>query len=232
MNDELLGAYLDGELDSEARRKLARDLGENFGANLRLKRMKQADNLLREAIPPLPAAADDTLARRILQSAPVRRFAWVAPLRAYAPLAAALALAVLAGRMSAPAPAPETGGAASMRIEASLADALDRNLSGETAPILGGEAQMALSLRAEDGALCRQFRLTSGPHISDALACREEGAWRMLVQVAAAQAAAGYSTAGEGAGSALDAAIESLGVVTVLDESEEREAIASAWRTN
>ena len=151
--------------------------------------------------------------------------------RALAPLAAAAVLGLLVGRLA--MPAPDLGaGLASLRIEPTLARALDQTQSGATASVLGGEAEMALSFKAEDGVTCRQFRLTSTHGASDALACRQDGEWRLRAQVAlGADGLGGYRTAGAAeAQSALDVVVDAMGAVVVLDADEESEAIKNDWR--
>ena len=51
LNDDLIGAYLDGELDAERGAMVERQLRYDSGAVARLKRMRTADQLLRQAFP-------------------------------------------------------------------------------------------------------------------------------------------------------------------------------------
>ena len=235
MNDELLGAYSDGELDAEKRLLIEMNLAQNYGAALRLENMKHADDLLREAIPRTAADVQDPMARLILENVtPMRRLPRFN--RDFYQRVAAIAAAALfgvfvgvggSGLTRAPAGAVD----ARMHVDAALASILDTTASGESAPIMGGEAKIALSVQTPDGRFCRQFRLTSGADVSDALACRDSGRWRMVVQsVAQAASDAHYQTAGAGAASPVDSAIDALGSSIVLDPVEERAAIAAHWR--
>ena len=51
LNDELLCAYMDGELDAEMRARVERALVDDAGARVRLERMRLADERLRAEIP-------------------------------------------------------------------------------------------------------------------------------------------------------------------------------------
>lgn len=231
MNDELLGAYLDDELDAAARAEVERAVGENAGVALRLKRLQQADSVLRQAMAVGPAYPDAALSRRILDQAPAGvRPLWKKVARRWAPLAAACVLGLLLGRFA--SPAGVDAGIASLAVDAALARALDQTPSGATAAVMGGEADMELSFAAEDGTMCRQFRLISVRGASDALACRDDGEWRLRAQAAlGAGGVGGYRTAGAQARSAIDIAVEAMGAVMVLDEAEEAAAIEAGWRS-
>lgn len=234
VNDEILGAYLDGELDATARGEVERAVAENAGVALRLKRLQQADSALRQALAAGPAHSDAALAQQIL-GAPTAAVSAIPPswkyiARTFAPLAAAAVLGLLVGRLAAPASFDRDGNA-SMRVEAALARALDQAASGQVVTVMGGEAELALSLRTDDGILCRQFKLTSTHGASDALACREDGDWRLRAQVALDAAdTSDFRAASVAAPSAIDVVVEGMGAVTVLDEAEEAAAIEAGWR--
>ena len=231
LNDQLIGSYLDGELDQEKRALVEYWLVNDNGAAARLERMRGADALIRRAIPKLNADALDPVAALIMAPPsnvvnlrPVARV-WV---RRAAALAAACVIGVLAGRVSSDQ-VSVAGLDPHMRLSPEIERILDTAPSGQSAPVLGGEVQVALSVQTESGALCRQFRATSGSDAVDAVACQEGGQWRLVVQTAAADEAASYNTA-SAAVSPVDAAIAALGGAVVLHESEERALIAAGWR--
>jgi hypothetical protein len=136
-------------------------------------------------------------------------------------------MGVLVGRMS--APAAVTSVDPKMRLSADIERALDTLPSGQSAVIMGGEVQMALSVLTDSGAVCRQFRTVSGADAADALACRVDGDWRLAVQATAPVEAAEFSVAAP-AGSPIDAAISVMGGAAVLDANEERALMAARWR--
>ncbi|GAM98306.1 hypothetical protein U91I_01939 [alpha proteobacterium U9-1i] len=216
-------------MDAEGRARVERAVAKNAGVALRLKHLQQADAVLREAMAAPAGVQDRDLTRRIQSDGPASAQRWRSVARAWAPLAAACLLGVLGGRLAAP-PSTDGQGLASLRVDAALARALDSTPSGQTASVLGGEAEMALSFRTEAGVACRQFRLTSAHGVSDAVACRDDDAWLVRAQVAAPPVEGRFRTAGAGAGEAIDIVIDGMGAVMVLDEIEEAQAIRNSWR--
>src|SRR5689334_7644998 len=67
LNDELLCAYLDGELDEAMRARVAAVLDVDAGGRVRLERMRFADERLRRDIPPRAAIGTDSVADYILR---------------------------------------------------------------------------------------------------------------------------------------------------------------------
>ena len=62
LNDELLCAYMDGELDAEMHARVERALVDDAGARVRLERMRVADERLKAEIP-LPRCSRTTRCR-------------------------------------------------------------------------------------------------------------------------------------------------------------------------
>lgn len=234
LNDELIGAYLDGELDAEKRALVEHWLASDSGAAARLERMREADALIRDAIPRVTTPADDPIAAMIRGETSGKVLAFPRVSREWgvraAALAAACVLGVLAGRMTAPALISlDRGVDAQMRVGPQVAQVLDTALSGEPTPVLGGQVEVALSFHTEAGQVCRQYRTSAGGRATDAVACRDEQGWRMLVQAVAPEAQEGaFVTAG--ANTPLDAAISALGPASALDAREERALIDAHWR--
>lgn len=220
LNDDLIGAYLDGELDAERSAMVEQQLRADKGAAARLERMRAADDVLKRAMPAPRTAQDDALAAAILAGEPsVRVRDWA--VRAAA-LAAAVVFGLIIGRgVGGEAPAPYA-------ISAQEARLLDTQPSGRVTEIDTGAFEIVLSLQSEAGDVCRQFRLTRDMQSTDVLACkRADDAWRM-VAAATSASVEGYVPAG--ANSPLDAAIEALGPVQALDSVTEEQQIASGWR--
>lgn len=231
LNDELIGAYLDGELDAEKRALVEHWLASDKGAAARLDRIRAADALMREAIPRVAAPEDDPIAALIRGQAERRppRLTRQSAVRAAA-LAAACVLGVLAGRAMSPSLISINPSAdARMRVGAEVAQALDSTPSGETVPVLGGEVRVAMSFQTEAGKVCRQYRTTSGHDAADAVACRDEDGWRMIVQASATDVD-GDAFVPAGSNSPLDAAISALGPAVALDSREERALMGANWR--
>lgn len=241
LNDELIGAYLDGELPAEKRAEVERALTTNNGAAARLERLRGTDELLRSALRDRPEqsstdallrkalvgeqAENDPIARLLLgDAAPApapRMELWV---RRAAAIAAACLIGVLAGRVGAP------GGYVSddMRLGSEVSRILDSAPSGEFSPVARGEMGVALSFRADDGSLCRQFRTQSGQSASDAIACRDGEVWRLVAQAPAPEQS-GFHAA-SAAADPIAAAADSMGAA-VLTNREERALIQANWRS-
>ena len=221
LRDEILSAYLDGELDAEQRAAIEAQLHEDKGAATRLDRMRTSDALLRQAFPATAQMKDDRLAAMILEpKARISSRMWTTRL---APLAAAVVFGVLLGqlpRMGTDQPAP-------FALSSQEARLLDTMPSGQTEQTPRGAFEVVLSVQTEAGP-CREFRLSQAAQSTAVLACRDDGAsWRMIAASAAPQAD-GYVPAG--ANSLLDAALAERGSATGLDEGEERALIEHGWR--
>ncbi len=228
LNDGLIGAYLDGELDQEKRALVEHWLAHDKGAAARAERIRGADALLRRAIPRIAPDQADPIAALIMGGPTnVVGFTGRTWVRRAAAIAAACVIGVLVGRMSAPATVASVD--PKMRLSAEIQQALDALPSGQSAAIMGGEVQMALSVQTDSGAVCRQFRTVSGADSADALACRVGGDWRLAVQAAAPREAVTYSVAAS-TSSPIDAAISAMGGAAVLDDAEERALMNANWR--
>lgn len=223
LSDELISAYLDGELDAERRALVERHLQNDSGAAARLERMRGSDALLKAALPAFDAPEDDALAASILrgsQPQPSRR-EWAVRL---AGLAAAAVMGLSLGQFV--PGARETS--SPYALSAPEVRFLDTQLSGQTAQTEVGRLAMTLSVRGEDGAVCREYRLTRDAQSTEVLACRNGAdGWRM-VAAAATQQAEGYVPAGSD--SPLDAAIAQLGASEALAPSQEQALIERNWR--
>jgi anti-sigma factor RsiW len=69
LNDELIGAYLDGELDAEKRALVEHWLASDKGAARRLVRMRSADAMVRLAVPRVATPENDLLSLQQSQNA-------------------------------------------------------------------------------------------------------------------------------------------------------------------
>lgn len=225
-DDDLISAYLDGELDAEQAAAVEQRLRADRGAAARLNRLREADDLLRAAMPPVQQVSDQTLAALIMS--PQTNAPTVRPRRLIvqaAALAAAMLLGVAFGRFvstdNANAPSPFAISA----VESHLLDTLPSGQAVETDSTM---FEVALSLRSDSGALCRQYQLSNARTAVDVLACAEGGGeWRMAAAAPHVQTSQ-YVPAG--ASSAIDAAIAALGPSEALDIDQERDLIERGWR--
>lgn len=222
LNDDLISAYLDDELDAERRAMVEEHLRTDRGAAARLERMRGADGMLREAFPAAEEARDDFLATMILapNAQPAPRH-WATQVAA---LAAAVMFGVLLGEGLG-----SNGVGAPYAISNRQGALLNTLPSGQSATADGSEFEAILSVVSDAGDICRQFRVTSDAQRTDVLACREaaSGSWEMIA-AAPAQAADAYVPAG--ANSPIDLAIQGLGPAEALDAEGERAMISRGWR--
>lgn len=245
-NDELLCAYLDGELDSATRAEADQALARDPGARLRLERMRRADARLREAFPLQNTAADDALAARILAFTPageastadgatgVAASSTVTPLRKPAevvlPRRRTLRLAALAAAVSAVAVGYvlRMGGSPEATAMTAFNAALDRAASGEPVQAGAVAVQPVLSFRAADGRYCRVYEQRAGTETSEGLACREASGWQVLALAPSTTAPGELQPAGGNA--EVDALMNRLGGEQTLDAAAERALIQQGWQ--
>lgn len=222
LNDELLCAYLDGELDPASREKVEIALTADAGARLRLARMEAADHALTAALP-LPGADhfEASMTARIRGLAPL-----VPRRRMVLPWAAAAAITgIFAGYLlprSGLAPGVATGFA---HIDGALEQVLESGRSGVAAS--SGPA-VVLTFAAADTRFCRVFRGDAGQAAGEGLACRDSGKWTLVAwDAAAGSSSQAYRTAG--ASTLIDAAMDALGGQPSLGSDEEAALINAGW---
>jgi uncharacterized membrane protein (UPF0136 family) len=207
-DDELLSAYLDGELPPDLEALLEKRLETDPLLALRLEQLSQADAALRDAYhpisaEPLPRAVLD----RILAHAdrPVvdaeqgaskstnvvdlgahrparvpRDFAWTSALAASVMLViGGLIGYIVASQIS----SPEGGLLAStggVARGSDLHDALEMAPSGSTRDIAAGlRVTPVLTFAARDGGYCRQLAIAGSEGSAAVLACRHDDGWRV-----------------------------------------------------
>lgn len=235
--DETLSAYLDDELDADARAALESLLARDAAARERLQALSDSDARLRAAMP-LGSAEADPLAALILGGtasagrtpAPVmtmprpalRRRRRLASVMA---MAAGLGAIVLGQALLTRHDSGDAGAAAPwLQADSGWQAALDRQPSG-----VAGATRIELSFAAADGRHCRLFAQAGG----EGLACRAatDTGWQVVAWDATApQAGAsdGYQPAG--ASAALDSAMNRLGGGDALAPEQERQLIERQWR--
>jgi hypothetical protein len=230
LTDEVLCAYLDGELSPEAQAALEHQLLSEPGARVRLDRLRDSDDRLRRAFALPSAAAVDPLVRLLNADSPdnvVRMRA--SRLRRYAAPAGLALAATVAGlaigfgwRGALEAPVTETSGLA---LSGKLQGALDHTLSGQSR----GGIKVLFTFLRDDGVPCRQFEVADGVVAAEGLACRnadkhwQVSAWREMPRTVD-----GYRTAG-GDESPIEAVVDALDASGPLSPTDEAALIAKGW---
>jgi hypothetical protein len=253
-NDELLSAWLDGELAPAEADELERRLAREPALAERLEAIRSVDEAAVAALRsvdqrPLPALILDLIGED--EEEPRRRHDGaekVVPLRErpmtrffQAPVAIAASVAFLAGFLlhamlgNGGDRAGEVLYAGAIPEGSGLYAAFDRRPSGEAVDLGAGRtAQPVLTFRSVDGNWCRQVRIT-GAASADTLACRREGAWQIeLLSFGEATPAApesGFQQASSGGTAAMNAAVERLtGREPPLALAAEAELIGAGWQ--
>jgi len=231
LNDELLCAYIDGELDAARRADLERALAEDAGGRLRLARMRAADERLRVEIPLRANEAGDPLARLILQdeSAPApqvrghtRGNTW-RNVGALAAACATLALGFVLARMKDGDARAVAAGFATGWLQA----ALEHARSGAALGNETGAASIVLTVNARDRRYCRLYRVRANAGITEGVACREEQGWRVIAFDSTVASDAVFHTAG--ASPLVDDVLDNLGGAA-LGADAERDLLERGWR--
>jgi hypothetical protein len=216
LNDELLSAYLDGELDETTRARVERGLADDAGARVRLERMRAADASMRDAFAIRPVSVNDPLAHYIQRG---KRPAEIPVRRPRTALIAALAAGVASLIVGIGFTALRNNGRDLVTPRA-LTAALQSSASGATNE---RGAQILLTFKAADGRYCRAFRW----HAAEGLACRRSERWEVLAWDATANSTQGFQPAG--ASELIDATMDRLGGDAPLDAATERALIDARW---
>ena len=238
LNDELLCAYMDGELDADMRARVERALVDDAGARVRLERMRVADERLKAEIP-LPALQpNDPLSAHILDGKPVpgvgrasRRWG-VAIAALAAGISGVIVGFVLSRSQEAPeapviatsVPSPSLSGASSNAL---LLAALDSGESGKTIQEGGRSAQVILTFETDDGRYCRAFRAHETGVAAEGVACRSGAQWAVVAWDGTVDPDEGFRAAG--ASELLDDVMDRLGGGAALEAAEERALIERRW---
>jgi hypothetical protein len=252
--DDLLVAYVDGELDEAERLRveqaIARDvrLAQRVAHQRALRgRVRTArDGVLNEPVPQrrVNAARGEGLAgpAQIIDLARVRaqrarrseRRRAAIPRRAATAIAASLLLGLGSGLLI--EYLVVDAGPTEYRNGAVLAGGLlHRALNDQLASAAPGSSavRIGLSFRARSGGFCRTFALEDA-HSMAGLACRQQDRWHILMllgnEASAAPAASGYRMAGLAMPPALAQAVNERISGEPLDSNAEAKARLSGWR--
>ena len=235
IDEEMLVAYADGELDPEARAEVKRALAADAELRERLQRQQRLRTRLaahygpvaEEKVPERLTAllgggggekVVDLAAARVRRSRPL----W----QTVTALAATLVLGLFAGQML------PRGGSGPFAVEdgtmvarGALAEALDTQLASSQPQ--DAATRVGVSFEAADGRLCRTFESAA----ASGLACRGDESWQLVMTAPGAAPAAGgaYRQAESGNMLVMQAAQE-LMAGEPLDAEAERSARDAGWR--
>lgn len=241
-SDEIVMAYVDGELDESVRAavdaalatdpELAQRIARQRTLRERLRR--EFDPVLQEQIPErLLAAAQSRSARARpagaipLRQRPTRLWSWPQ----WSAMAASLIIGVLIAPLLWRRPVETPLGMRDGQLLATgtLARALSEQLASNQAA--GAPVHIGVSFLSRDGSYCRTFVLHEKSALAG-LACYQQGGWRLQAAAATADlssAPGGYQTAASSLPSAIEQVVSQLIVGEPLDASAETAARAKGW---
>lgn len=231
MSDDMLMAWLDGELNADDRATVTAALAADPALQARLERQRRLRARLTArydpvADEPVPDRLRMMLEPKVVDLTGVRarrpRPVW----QSLAAIAATLVFGIAIGTRvpggSAAGPVAVENGR--MVAAGQLADALDRQLASTQAP--DAPTRIGVSFARADGQWCRTF----DSEALSGLACHDDGRWQMIVTATGSQPAPGeYRQAGSVAPVVLERAQE-LMAGEPLDAAGERRAQEAGWR--
>lgn len=249
-DDELLGAWIDGELPRDEAERLERRLAEEPALADRLERMQAADRAAQRAFhavdeTPLPRRVlgllqDDGTGRREETPGKVVRLPLRGPRRFFhMPATIAAGVALVAGFLIHDLIGPAAGPDLALTVTGTIAPGSDLDRVLETLPsaepvtlIDGANAEVVLTFRAAAGDWCRQFRVDADAATMHGLACRQADGWRLATASFGAGTSGG--TFGQAAGetpAALEASVrDRMGDRGPLERQAEKEVISMGWK--
>lgn len=229
MDDELLMAFLDDELDEITRSRVAAALDGDPTLRERLEAQRALRNRLRAHYDPVAEEAVPARLRAMIQTdvvdlAAARAQRWRPAWQAMATIAATLIIGIFVGRSLPDGASVATEGGA-LVARGTLADVLDRQLASSQSS--DASTRIGLTFASTDGRLCRTF---DSPALSG-LACRDQTQWRMVLTTEGSPPGRGdYRQAGSGPIVVLEAAQARM-AGDPLDAVAERRARDGGWRS-
>ncbi|HEY7641104.1 MAG TPA: hypothetical protein VH814_15360 [Steroidobacteraceae bacterium] len=242
LNDELLCAYMDNELDPEMRVRVEQALIDDAGARVRLERMRVADERLKTEIPVPAVQPDDPLSERILSGKPVPRASpptrrWAVAISALAAGISGVLMGFVLARSQKPEEAPVVASVTSTSTSLSGASSnslliatLENGESGKAAVEGARAVQIILTFESDDGRYCRAFGARDASASAEGVACRTGGQWQVVAWDGTADPDEGFHAAG--ASELLDDVMDRLGGSPALEVGDERELIERHWQAN
>lgn len=224
IDDDLLMAYADGELDEVSRARVERAIAEDAALRARLDQQRRLRATLAAHYGPTAEEAVPERLRAMLETnvvalAPKPRPLW----QTLTALAASLVLGLAIGRSLLTPAGPVGMENGTLVARGPLAEALDTQLA--SAQPADSSTRIGISFAATDGRLCRTFESAG----VSGLACRDDSRWELMMAAVAINGPGGdYRQAGSDA--QVMAAAQEMMAGAALDAAAERRARDSGWR--
>lgn len=233
IDDDMLMAFVDGELDAVNRARVERAAAEDPALRARLEQQQRLRGRLAAHYGPAAAAEVPERFRALLETnvvaLPAARPRTARPLwQTLTALAATLLLGLVIGRTSlapsASGPFAVEGGTMVARGE--LATALDTQLASAQAQ--DAPTRIGVSFTDTDGRACRTFDSAAAAGV----ACRGEAGWQVMMTAAGSgRQHSDYRQAGSG-NALVQQAAQAMMAGEPYDEAAERLARDSGWRSS
>jgi len=249
IDDEMLSAFLDGELSTEQNRHIEQAINNDVELAARAERLTQVDDLVSQAHQqvlhePVPQHLTDAVWQTKAKQprAEVVNLARHQRFTGYIPMAAAASVALLIGGLlgqqltdgSTDAHRLVQADAGVIITQNPLYIALEQTPSQQRFEAGNGDIILpVMSFQATDSRYCREFQINSDRKVSIGVACKQDGYWNTEILLAAGsrpmdnqnyQPASGYSQ------TALDAVLDDLWGGVAYGPAEEKVLIQQAWQ--
>ncbi len=233
ITDEMLMAYLDGELDELSSNRVARALAQDpqlsatADAQRRVKGLisRRYDPILQEEVPERFRALIDSNVVPFGTTAAKPRASLGWP--QFTAMAATFVVGLLAAQIVPGGSEPAAIDGGPIVARGALAEALDTQLA--SAPPADAQTTIGVSFASADGRFCRTFETAD----LAGLACRGGGQWELMTTARTGGGSSGqshYRQAGSGAALVLQYAQDMM-AGEPLDEQGERRARDRGWRS-
>lgn len=229
VDDEMLMAFVDGELDEIAGARIERQAAEEPELRRRIEiqrrlRSRIAAHYAPVAEEPVPDRFS-ALLENVVDIASARPRSRLTGWRNLGAIAASLVVGLFAGQwLQLGDLGPVTAGEGGLVARGELAQALDAQLA--SAPSAEAQARVGISFVSTDGRMCRTFESAD----LTGLACRDDDRWRLVVTAPGNAAGRGeYRQASSGSLIVMQAAQEMMSG-DPLDAAAERRLRDSGWR--
>jgi hypothetical protein len=239
IDDQILSAYLDGELDRETATKVEAEVRSDQAVARRLEQLKALEANLGSAY---AGAMEEPVPKRLSRVVAIDnatglsgfRFPRLADLLrpiVIAPAFASLAVGLLAGTMTTTGVATTSALVAdrdgALRLAGNTEKAVDVARSGVVQAVGDVRVLVRLSFTDGSGRACRHVSLSH----DDVVVCRGSAGWMVdSLAPGAGVSGEGYQTAASPAPREISAALTRLHVATALDSEEEAAMIKSQWK--
>lgn len=246
-DDELLSAYIDGELPDDAADALTARLASEPQLMQRFEALRGADAAVRDVYAQIEKTAMPASVLDLFDtSQPEARAENVVafPARGIrrffeAPVAIAASVALMAGFVIAnllqDALSPVSSNAfvaGAVPAGSGLYELLESTPGGEPLDLSGNMAEVILTFEGPDGDWCRQLRVAGTAHSIHGVACRRDATWQLeTIALGEALAPEGqFGTAGGATPDAIEAAVDALiGAGAPLEPDKENTLISIGW---